>query len=448
MSQAELAAPDLSDSLVSLIESGKRNPSRQTIETLARRLGCSVNYLEHGVTEEALAGLRAQVRHARGALKRGCVAEALLGFAAVTASPLFKATTGELQVAARRGLAESLEACGRIDDAIGEWRLAAVAADEIDWDEWATVQVDLFRCLRRRGHLNEAVELVEGALAVLRSVGEHGTDVWLRVAMKLLETYEWRGDQFTARRFAERLVRLAGDCGSVRMRMMVQVRAAALAEADGEHDRAVKLAERALKAIGDFVAVAAPSYGGAAVLDYARLQLLLDRSDRTERARRVLHEYERQLAATEGHDQERAACMTELARAELALDRPGEAVACARRAIGLLSDVHVEALANALAVLGQAHLRLDEHEDARHALTRCATCLEQAGYPRNAARAWFDVAEVLRQSGADSRQECVTYQHALALIGIAPLAATPEAPSRFLDHWGQTAVRTCARGTA
>src|SRR4051794_36964665 len=41
LSQAQLALPELSDSYVSLIESGKRVPTPDVVRLLARKLGCS-----------------------------------------------------------------------------------------------------------------------------------------------------------------------------------------------------------------------------------------------------------------------------------------------------------------------------------------------------------------------------------------------------------------------
>ncbi|PZG48138.1 transcriptional regulator, partial [Spongiactinospora gelatinilytica] len=52
MSQAQLAHPELSDSYVSLIESGKRTPTPAVLELLAGKLDCSLSYLVNGVTAE------------------------------------------------------------------------------------------------------------------------------------------------------------------------------------------------------------------------------------------------------------------------------------------------------------------------------------------------------------------------------------------------------------
>ena len=45
LSQTQLAGEDLSPSYVSLLETGKRQPSPDVVQTLALRLGCSADVL-------------------------------------------------------------------------------------------------------------------------------------------------------------------------------------------------------------------------------------------------------------------------------------------------------------------------------------------------------------------------------------------------------------------
>ncbi|MFI6921526.1 helix-turn-helix domain-containing protein [Nonomuraea spiralis] len=55
--QAELAHPELTDSYMSLIESGKRLASDSVVELLARKLDCSATYLMNGIAGECLEDL-------------------------------------------------------------------------------------------------------------------------------------------------------------------------------------------------------------------------------------------------------------------------------------------------------------------------------------------------------------------------------------------------------
>src|SRR3954452_12268682 len=87
LSQAQLAWPELSDSYVSLIESGKRTPAPSMVALLARKLDCSASYLTTGVTEQAMTGLQETLRYANIALQNGAADEARIRFAEVLSHP-------------------------------------------------------------------------------------------------------------------------------------------------------------------------------------------------------------------------------------------------------------------------------------------------------------------------------------------------------------------------
>ncbi len=106
-----------------------------------------------------------------------------------------------------------------------------------------------------------------------------------------------------------------------------------------------------------------------------------------------------EITASSSGEIDVAWCLTELARAETALGRPAEAVTLAEEALDLLGDAPRRATAGALTVLGEASVRLGRRDRAVEVLTRAATCLEQMESSREAAQAWFDLAEVLAEAG-------------------------------------------------
>src|SRR3954471_18034382 len=77
LSQSQLAGTELSDSYISLIESGKRTPTPAVVRLLASRLGCLPEYLSEGIEPEERLHLQVRVRHAELALLGDDVAEAL-----------------------------------------------------------------------------------------------------------------------------------------------------------------------------------------------------------------------------------------------------------------------------------------------------------------------------------------------------------------------------------
>ncbi|MFC7650531.1 helix-turn-helix domain-containing protein [Streptosporangium lutulentum] len=65
LSQAALGNPELSNSYVSLIESGRRAPTPAVLDLLAAKLGCSRSYLLNGVTPEQITQIEEDLRRAR-----------------------------------------------------------------------------------------------------------------------------------------------------------------------------------------------------------------------------------------------------------------------------------------------------------------------------------------------------------------------------------------------
>ncbi|HEU5156064.1 MAG TPA: transcriptional regulator [Streptosporangiaceae bacterium] len=350
------------------------------------------------------------------------------------ATPALRAGAPRLHQRARRGHAMSLEARGRAEEAVQELERAAQTVKGLDWDEWAAVQECLCRCHRRRGDLVEAVAVADRALACLHLEERPATDAAIRIGVHLLEAHRSLGDAFTARRLAGRLVRTvesgagagAGAGARARARLTVYAHAAAVFEEHGDHATAVTLAERAM------AAAAEQETGRADALDAverAGLLTLLGRPG-AERARLLLCARERELARAGDRPRALGVCVAERARIELAMGCPAEAVAQARRAHTLLAGPPSRAAARALAVLGHGLVQLDRLPAAIETLTRGAECLEHAGYVRQAARAWYDVAEAIGRTGGGHRRRALAYRHALALIGLAAEPALPNPPPR------------------
>jgi tetratricopeptide (TPR) repeat protein len=414
LSQASLGAPDLSDSYISLIESGRRTPLPKVIETLARKLGCSTVYLQFGVCEKALAELTRQVSDAQNALDRGHAHDAAARFTRLAADPVLEVLP-LLRRQVRRGLSLSLESSGLLDEAIAELERLARDVHGVDWEEWATLRVGLCRCHRERGDLDEAVAVAEDGLDCLGSQGRYGSDAWFRLGVALLDAYQSRGDGFTARRFADRLRHVLADAPGAPARMTAYTHVATAIAELGDHAAAARLVGLALAEAPD-----------DARLERARLLLLLGRRGAAEKARALLRAHERRLVRRERgqvrgerHDRDLADCVTELACADLVLNRPRKAAEEARRALSLLGDTVGWTLVRALTVLGHACFRLGEHEDAVDALMRAARHLEELGHPRHAARLWYDVAEIHRHRSAADSMQSAAYRRALVLIGLA-----------------------------
>ncbi|WP_019630946.1 helix-turn-helix domain-containing protein [Actinomadura atramentaria] len=414
ISQAQLAFPELSDSYISLIESDKRIPAPSVIDLLAGKLNCSATYLVSGVSEDVVDELRVTLDYAEIALRNGAPGEARARFADVLASSDAVALP-EMLRQARWGHALALEAAGELAAAVDELRaLAGELPLEADLEQWSNLHVALSRCLRERGDVGEGVRVAEDALRRLIAAGADATDAAVRLGAALLAAFVERGDLVRARQLAAQLVERAERVGGACARLAAYREAAHVAEIRGEYEEGVRLAELALRSADD---EQDPRVVAHVRISYAGL-LLRARPDQAAQARDLLARVREETRVGSAGEALVAACLTELARAETALGRPGEAVALAEEALELLGDAPRRATAWALTVLGEACARLGRRNRAVEVLTRAATHLEELESSREAAQTWFDLAELLAETGAEEDSRLDAYRRALTCAGI------------------------------
>jgi len=413
MSQAQLAWPELSDSYVSLIESGKRTPAPSMVALLARKLECSAAYLTTGVTEEAMTGLQETLRYAQIALQNGAADEARTCFAEVLAHPALTDLPA-LAHEARWGHALALEATGSLEEAIAELnRAAELTSPQADPDRWAELHTALSRCHRERGDLANGIMVGENALKRLAEAGGQWSDAMVMLGATILASHNDRGDLAYANQFAQTLIDRAEVIGSPRALMAAYWNAAFTAEARGEFKAALKLAERAIALLGEENDPRNLSRLRVACAIF----LLAAHPERAERAEEVLLQAEREMEASSASTVDMAWCLTIQARAKLALGRPVDAAALARRATELLQNTAGIAIANAYTVLGEACARLGRREEAVIALSQAVDYLEKMEAHRPAARTWFDLAELLGAAGQSDGQKAA-FQRALSCMDL------------------------------
>ncbi|GLZ08191.1 hypothetical protein Acsp03_56570 [Actinomadura sp. NBRC 104412] len=203
LSQAQLAGHDLSDSYISLIESGKRTPTPTVLRMLAERLGCTPEYLAEGVEPEQRAHLEVRERHAHLALLAGDPAAADSGFADVIA----RSDDQELTSRARWGRARALEELGRTEAAIALFEeLREQAERDPGRASWLPAVIALARCYHAVGDLGQAVALGERALARLRHLGLTVGQEYIEVGRILLLAYVDRSEPVRAHEIGRRLL--------------------------------------------------------------------------------------------------------------------------------------------------------------------------------------------------------------------------------------------------
>ncbi|MEU0478593.1 helix-turn-helix transcriptional regulator [Streptosporangium sp. NPDC006013] len=410
-SQAQLAHPELSDSYVSLIESGKRTPTPAVLELLAEKLDCSLTYLINGVTAEQMQEIELALSYAQLAMDNGEVVEARTRYAELLADSGL-AGLPQMRQDAEYGLALSTEACGDLEQAIvllNGLRESDEAA--LSPERHVAVAVALSRCYRESGDLARAVHVPEEILT--GAVRPAWTDGLMRLGGQLLAAYIERGDLLRARHFSAEMIAAAELLASPQALTLAHWGAAIVAVESGHADEAVTQAERALAIQSE--------YGDARRLarlrgDYAQV-LLIVRPMEAEAWRDVLLKVEKELAESSASSIDKMRCAMNLVRAELLLAQPERAEERMRFVCDLLDGMPKVMQAEARLLHGETLAELGLQEQASQELRAGTECLEQAPETRFTAHAWLTAARVLERIDEPDRS-VDAYRRALAGVGL------------------------------
>jgi transcriptional regulator with XRE-family HTH domain len=413
LSQAQLALPELSDSYVSLIESGKRVPTPDVVRLLARKLGCSASYLSSGINEDAQDRMRVTLEYADIALRNGEAAEARDRLAELLADP----DLGSLPEYVRRARwshALALEATGDLEEALSEFAaLTAVLSPEYDTEEWIRLNIAISRCHREKGDAARSVAVAEGAFDQVTARPGPWSDETVKLGATLVDAYLERGDLVSGSQLADRLIAHADEAGSSAARMAAYWEAAIVARYQADFEKAVAYGERALALLGEAADLRNLSRLRG---EYGTLMLLAHPHDAV-RARDELQRASREMTETAVGGIDIARCLTELAKAELALGQPRRAADRAAEALDLLGTAPRSATAGALIVLGEARVRLGRPQEAAEVLNRAVECLRTMEPSREVAENWFNLAELLSETG-DEENRAEAYRNALSCAGL------------------------------
>lgn len=413
LSQAQVAGSRLSESYVSLIESGRRRPTAEVVEYLAQMLGCPVSQLSGETSAPGLPHAELMVRRAEIERSSGNAVSALTRFQeARERSEAIGATA--LASRAREGIAQCLEQLGKLNEAIQAWEeiLEFAQRDPTNGSE-STATVGLCRCLREAGDLDRAVAVGEAFWNTATPIRERpASEEVIVVGATLLVAYLELDDMTRAEGLSAELMALADDAVTPKALGAVYWNAALVAEAGGRVAEAVRCAERAQASFAET----------ADIRNRARLQVALgglqlrkDPPDEVE-ALRLLSAAEPVLAQF-GSVVDIAYCRTEAARAHLHLGAFGEALDIARETLTAFDEAAPPLqIARTLMVAAAAcHAQGDEARAVLHA-QRAAELLESAGANKQAASSWAELAELNVTIGNQSAA-LDSYRHATQLLG-------------------------------
>ncbi|MBT2229101.1 helix-turn-helix domain-containing protein [Nonomuraea sp. NEAU-A123] len=408
LSQAQLAHPELSDSYVSLIESGKRTPTPAVLELLAQKLDCSLSYLVNGVTAEQMEDIELALGYARLALENGEVSEARSRFAELMANNNLTGLTS-LRQDTEFGLALATEACGDLAGAIAI--LDRINEEDIPADRRIEVSIALCRLYHRSDRLTEAVAIGERILGGANRPA--WSDLIIELGATLLGAYMLRGDLLRARQFAAELLNAADLLGTPRSTVAACWNAAVVAETTGHGEEALGFAERALAVQSEY---GQPRNLARMRHAYAALLLRVRPSARKE-ARQLLLKADQELAQTSASTADRAGCLVELGRAEILDGNYEQALRYVRSGTELLPETAKTLGAELRLVLSRTYGALGRFGEAEHELDIVRQWISPLPDTGKVAGVWYAAAETMEQLGdADSAVEA--YQRALACAGL------------------------------
>ncbi|HEY7486625.1 MAG TPA: helix-turn-helix transcriptional regulator [Streptosporangiaceae bacterium] len=427
LSQAQLAGHDLSDSYISLIESGKRTPTPAVLRLLAERLGCTAEYLSDGIEPEQRTHLEVRGRYADLSLLTGDLEVALKGFDDVVA----RSDSPTLTARAKWGRARTLEELGRTEEAILAFEEIREAMER-DTGRASSLPsfVALTRCYHGVGDLGQAIALGERALDRLSELGLTVGAERTELSRVLLLAYIDRGDVARAHDLGRAIlsdgtpVVTTPDAALTESYRLASVRALEL----GAAGDALYLADQALAVQSE----------GAGLRAWARLRAAAARAllrgvpsfgtgpqdDPAREALELLGAAAPSLDGIEAVD-----CVIETARAHVMAGDVDTAVAALE---SVLHDLEAEEQSyggdaaaleavRARLVLAQARLAHDDRTRAREVLRVATIRLEQVTPSRPVAQASRELGDLLESAG-DEAGAALAYRRALEAAGLYPAA--------------------------
>lgn len=410
MSQAQLAGPDLSDSYVSLIESGKRTPTPVVARLLAERLGCTTEFLLHGIEPRQRIDTELGLRHAELELYHGDASIAADRFGEIVKA------AGEdnamLAAQARLGRARALERQGKIGRAVEAYeRLRREAAAHPERLADLPLAVALCRCYQRAGDLLRARDLGAYALNQVEQLALIHGEIAIDLAAVLAETE-------TGLPYVERVLAANGLPDAVdRTNEIHALWQASIAASEGEDSAfAVRLAD-------DAIAAGRPARLAVRIarvaMQWSRISAANLHGDDLERADQLATRAAGILEMFPAESAEHARSLMVLAHVKIRAGEYDEAVDLARQAVGQLGDAQGVIAASAHLIF--AHVALARSESGVIGLLTKAQDLLQNGTAinpdRESARVWRELGDLWGQAG--SRHEQFTaYRRALEAVGI------------------------------
>lgn len=390
LSQRDVAAPLLTPSYVSLIESGKRVPSPDALEHIAGVLGMDPLELRTGRSPGAEAELELRLQEARRALHSGQREDAT-AIAEEVRADAQKDGWPRVEAKALCVLAVVQEHDARPEEALELYRAAE--------DLWRSEPLHLryeavagvARCTLELGDSRLAIYILNEYLEQLERSGEPDPVARMRAHGALVACYMRVGLRDRAAHHAEQGLRYAPLMDDPAELACLHMNVASSMLGQGRHGDAVAAARKAEEHFSmlDWKL-------GAAWAQMNRGIVLLEKHDLAA-ARTAFEEALERLESVANADADRANVLNELAQVERMSGRPARAQARAAEARSLLGeDAPAMIVATNHREMGRALVKKDAGA-AEKELRTAMLVFRDAGASRDAAATARDLAKVLRE---------------------------------------------------
>ena len=386
LSQVQLAGEDLSPSYISLLESGKRQPSDDVAALLAERLGCAVEDLLTPAGEERRKAAELSLEFARLSLRDNNPNDAIERLRALLAEEgLDKALRDDAAWELATALELVLDVDGAIEITAGLHERAINGTTHLPL---ASVAIYLGHLYQISGDMNAAIRIGEDAVRLLKERRETTSRQFFRLMATLAAAYFGVGDFHLARAYLRDATQVAQRFADPQGEAALAWNAALAAENLGRLDEALLLSRQALAILSEHA---------AGSLDVARLRgtaaYLVVRQDpsKVAEARALLDLAEPELPRMGAVDA--AVHRVVMAMVSLLEGDLGEAERVAREALVVLAAYPSEEQARAHLILGDALAAQGRQPEAVERFVAAVQSLENQPGSRGTALLWREVAE-------------------------------------------------------
>lgn len=390
LSQEELAEPNYAGAYMSLLESGKRRPSRDVLEHVSARLGVTVEQLISGRDPNADLALEVEIEQATALMYSGKVDEAERRLAGCVAQAK-EAGHDRALLRAREAHAQALYRLGDVDASIAEFSSAEELAIALDSATTPAI-VGKARCLFQRGEVRDAIHALESHLIDLRASRAPNPTALVETYAALIPGYLESGLADRAKDAVQRGSALASQVDDPEALACLYVNRAAVHLERGDRREALAslaLARDLYQRLG--------WHAQTVKITVAKAMVHADKGE-LKKAERLLSEVlelpDEVLTVTD-----RARALTQLAHIRRKDGHSQDALELTRRALDVAGDrVPIEA-AEALRERGMASAELGDDAAAAIEWGRALELFEQAGHREEAAKTARLLGDHLRNMG-------------------------------------------------